>query len=53
MVELINKVTGTKMYVADDRADEYLAAGHKPAAKPVKAKATTKSKPQTKKTVKK
>ena len=35
MVKLINKVTGTEMWVADDRADEYLKAGHKPAVKPV------------------
>ena len=28
---LINKVTGTEMYVSADRAAEYLAAGHRPA----------------------
>lgn len=36
MVKLINKVTGTEMWVADDRADEYLKAGHKkPVQKPI------------------
>lgn len=34
MVEMINKL-GNKMYVSDDRVDEYLAAGHKLAAKAV------------------
>ena len=29
--ELINKVTGTPMWVANERLEEYLAAGHKPA----------------------
>ena len=32
MVEFINKYTGSKMQVADDRVEEYKAAGHKPAA---------------------
>lgn len=32
MVEMINRVMGTKMLVADDRVDSYLAAGHKLAA---------------------
>lgn len=31
MVQLINKNTGTIMWVADERAAEYIAAGHKPA----------------------
>lgn len=35
MVKLINKTTGTPMWVADERADEYKAAGHILAAKPV------------------
>ena len=35
MIKFINKVTGTAMWVAEDRADEYKAAGHKPAAAPV------------------
>ena len=28
-VKFINKVTGGVMYVAEERADEYKAAGHK------------------------
>ena len=32
MIELINKTTGTTMWVADSRLEEYLAAGHKLAA---------------------
>lgn len=28
MVEFINKLTGSKMFVADDRAAEYKALGH-------------------------
>lgn len=31
MKEFINSLTGTRMLVADDRAEEYLAAGHRPA----------------------
>ena len=34
MVKFINKTTGTVMWVADGRAEEYKAAGHKPAAEP-------------------
>ena len=29
MVKFINSLTGTEMLVADDRKEEYLAAGHK------------------------
>ena len=32
MIEFINRVTGTKMWVAEDRVEEYKAAGHVPAA---------------------
>lgn len=36
-VKFINKLTGTVMYVDEQRAEEYAAAGHKPAAvSPVK-----------------
>lgn len=36
---MINSVTGSKMTVADNRVDEYLAAGHKLAVdKPVEKK---------------
>ena len=31
MILLINKFTGTEMWVAENRVAEYLAAGHKPA----------------------
>ena len=29
MVKLINALTGSEMYVADERVDEYLARGHR------------------------
>ena len=29
MIKLINATTGTSMWVADERKDEYLRAGHK------------------------
>ena len=32
MVEFINVFTGTQMWVADERTEEYKAAGHKLAA---------------------
>lgn len=38
MVKLINKTTGTPMWVADERVDEYLKAGHKNPADTPKAK---------------
>ena len=42
MIKLINSHTGTDMWVAENRLDEYLAAGHKlaaeaPAEEPAKA----------------
>ena len=43
MVKFINRLTGNEMWVAEDREEEYKAAGHKlaapvsvPAAKPKK-----------------
>lgn len=39
MIKFINSVTGTEMLVADDRREEYLAAGHKLAAVPSVKKA--------------
>lgn len=33
MVEFINQLTGTAMYVAEERAAEYAAAGHKQVAR--------------------
>lgn len=56
MVKFINRLTGGEMWIADDRVEEYKAAGHRPAAdafpekpaeikKPkVKPKAKTKTK---------
>lgn len=38
MVEMINKISGAQMWVAESRVDEYLAAGHKLAAEPVPEK---------------
>ena len=43
MVEFINKVTGSTMYVADERVEENKAAGHIPAAEPVAKKPETKA----------
>ncbi len=34
MIEMINALTGTRMCVAPERKAEYLAAGHRLAAKP-------------------
>lgn len=48
MTKLINKDFGTEMWVADNRRDEYIAAGHKLAAKPAAVK-TTEKKPKPKK----
>lgn len=50
MVKLINKFTGTEMWVAELRLDEYLAAGHKLAVgdtttEPQQAPAKPKKKP--------
>lgn len=38
MKEMINAYTGVSMQVADDRVDEYLAAGHRLAAAPTPEK---------------
>ncbi len=32
MMKFINSITGNTMWVADNRAGEYIAAGHRPAA---------------------
>lgn len=32
MIKMINRVTGTDMWVAEERLDKYLAAGHRLAA---------------------
>lgn len=38
MVKLLHKLTGTVMYVSDERKDEYLKAGHKLADEQKKAR---------------
>lgn len=38
MVHMINTQMGNDMYVAEDRVEEYLAAGHKLAADPAEKK---------------
>lgn len=32
MVEFVNAFTGSQMWVADERVEEYKAAGHRPVA---------------------
>ncbi|MBQ3429192.1 MAG: hypothetical protein IJH28_05400 [Mogibacterium sp.] len=44
MVRFINKFTGTEMWVAEERVEEYKAAGHKYA--PTPAPLTPVSKPK-------
>lgn len=41
MIKFINSLTGTEMLVADDRKEEYLAAGHRLVANPLARKAET------------
>lgn len=38
MVKFINKLTGGEMWVADEKVEEYKAAGHRPAAGPLPEK---------------
>jgi hypothetical protein len=38
MTKMIDRATGVSMWVADNRVEEYLAAGHKLAASPVAIK---------------
>lgn len=52
MILFINKVTGTEMWVADNRVEEYKAAGHKPAAELDAEKPTEKPKRRTRTTKK-
>ena len=35
MVKMINALTGTEMFVPEERLEEYLSAGHRPAERPV------------------
>ena len=55
MIALINRVTGTTMYVSEDRVAEYLAAGHKleTVVKKAEMPKTATKKTATKKTTKK
>lgn len=54
MVKFINRTHGNEMWVADDRVDEYKAAGHKLAASSITTKKEPEEKkPETKKPVKK
>lgn len=46
MVKFINAFTGTEMWVAEERVEEYKAAGHKPAAVPQKAQKPAPKKPK-------
>ena len=49
MVKFINKLTGGSMWVAEDRVEKYLSAGHKLADTP-KPNENPKSKTKAKKT---
>lgn len=49
MIKLINAVTGTVMYVAENRVAEYLAEGHRPAVEVPPAPPLPKKKPAAKK----
>lgn len=49
MVEMVNAYTGTEMWVADNRVDEYKAAGHKLAADSTEEKPAEKPKKATSK----
>lgn len=53
MIKFINKMTGTEMWVADSRVEEYMAAGHKLAAVPSGKPTESKPKRRTTKTTKK
>ena len=53
MIEFINRVTGTKMWVAENRVEEYKAAGHRPAAVPVSDKPADEKPKKTRKATKK
>ncbi len=53
MIEFINRVTGTRMWVADNRVEEYKAAGHVPVAVPVPEKPAEEKPKKTRKPAKK
>lgn len=53
MIKFINKFTGSEMWVADKRKDEYVAAGHKLAATVISKSAEPEKEPEKEKTVRK
>ena len=53
MVVFINSLTGTEMLVADDRKEEYLAAGYKLAATPSEGTPAEEPKSEKKRSTKK
>lgn len=53
MVKLINRLTGTEMWVADSRLEEYLRAGHVPALSPAEEPKKEQGKTEKKATTKK
>ena len=44
MVKFINRLTGSEMYVPEERAEEYKKAGHKVAIEPAQKKKPTRKK---------
>lgn len=53
MIEFINRMTGTRMWVAENRVEEYKAAGHVPVAVPVAENPTEEKQKKPRKPVKK
>ena len=53
MVRFINKLSNQEMWVAEDRVEEYIAAGHKLAARPAPFEPVAKPKKTAKKSTKK
>lgn len=43
MVKFYNRLTGSEMFVSEDRIEEYKAAGHKIAVEPEKSKTARKA----------
>ena len=46
MIKFVNRFTGSTMFVAEDRKDEYIEAGHKLASSPVKAVKAAEAEPE-------
>ena len=53
MIKMINALFGNEMWVAEDRVEEYKAAGHKPVASDTKPAEGKPKKAAAKKTTKK